>query len=114
MKSSSKSRERAEEAMDKLSELSPAIEAARRLFIELLVEYEENLEVLRKYQKRGVVSEEELQRFPPKKLKTLDVCDNRSLTFDSYLKNALAEDEELEKEYDALDMVEEQDELSKL
>ena len=107
-----KSRERAEQAMLKLDSLVPAINEARRNLIGFLVEYEDELQVLRQYKRRGIVSEEETEKYSLKQFYKPNMTEllkkyrsEKRCDFDSYLKNALAKDDELEKEYDALDMV---------
>ena len=107
-----KSRERAEKAMGRLVELGPTLEAAREAWVELLVAYEDELQILRQYKKRGIVSAEELENFSLKNFYKKNTSEllkeyrrKKNTDFDSYLRNELAKDEELEKEYDALDMV---------
>lgn len=58
-----KSRIRAEEAMVKLDRLVPVMKMTREMWMRVLVEYEDEMQLLRQYKKRGIVSEEEVERY---------------------------------------------------
>lgn len=67
-----RARIRAEISMYNLRTIIPKVEDARREWISCLAEYEDEMQLLRQYKKRGVVSEEELQKFAYKKTSERD------------------------------------------
>lgn len=58
-----KSRLRAEEAMLKLDDLKPQLTKAREAYMELMMVYEQENQIVRAYARRGIVTEEEKQRY---------------------------------------------------
>ena len=58
-----KSRIRAEESMRKLDSLIPKMMEAREIWFAVIVEYEEEMHILRQYKRRGIVSEEEVSHY---------------------------------------------------
>ena len=69
----SKARVRAEEAMVKLEKLSPKVEEAYEWWLAAIVEYEDELQVLRQYEKRGVLSRSELEPYSSKKFRRVSL-----------------------------------------
>lgn len=59
----SKARMRAELAMARLETLAPRMVEAREWWLSALVEYEDEMQILRQYKKRGIVTEDEVERY---------------------------------------------------
>lgn len=57
------SRLRAETAMQNLDELMPTLEEAYRAYIEVAAKWESEMQILRQYVRRGIISEEEMGRY---------------------------------------------------
>ena len=58
-----KPRLRAEEAMRKMDELIPRLAEARRVYMELQADFEIENQIVRSYARRGIVTEEERQKY---------------------------------------------------
>ena len=58
-----KARRRAKEAMDKMDELKPRILAARKAYMDLMMEYEVECQIVRAYARRGIVTPEEKDKY---------------------------------------------------
>ena len=59
----SKARLRAEEAMRRMDEIGPQLDAARKAYQELREAYNDEKQLLQEYHRRGHVSEEEMARY---------------------------------------------------
>ena len=70
-----KARLRAEDAMMHLDEIGPKMEAAREAYLALMVEYEDELQLLRQYKKREIVSEEEVNEYAVRGYKRISLND---------------------------------------
>ena len=66
-----KARRRAREAMVKLDELKPRVMAARQAYMDLLMEYEVECQIIRAYSRRGIVTPEEKDRYMFRKSESL-------------------------------------------
>ena len=60
---SAKARQRAEKAMSALDELRPLVEKARDDYMSLMVLYENECQLIRKYAQRGIVTPEEKAKY---------------------------------------------------
>lgn len=58
-----KSRVRAEEAMNHMDQIRPRLEKAHRVYVELMGEWEFEMQILRQYKKRGIVTEDEVASY---------------------------------------------------
>lgn len=58
-----KTKQRVALAKSRMDELKPKIEAARNKYMELMVLYEDECQLLRSYARRGVISQEEVDPY---------------------------------------------------
>lgn len=70
-----KSRIRAEESMRRLEELQPEFEEKYLAYSDVRARYEDELQVLRQYKKRGIVLQEELDKYSIRNMDRISMND---------------------------------------
>lgn len=63
-----KSFNHAQECIARCKALQPALEATQAAYLDLLGQYEKEMQILRMYQRRGIISQEDIPKFSKKKL----------------------------------------------
>ena len=58
----------AQECIARCKALQPALEATQAAYLDLLGQYEKEMQILRMYQRRGIISQEDMPKFSKKKL----------------------------------------------
>lgn len=58
----------AQECIHRCNALIPALEATQAAYLDLLGQYEKEMQILRMYQRRGIISQEDMPKYNKKKL----------------------------------------------
>ena len=58
----------AQECIARCNALIPALEATQAAYLDLLGQYEKEMQILRMYKRRGVIMEEDIPKYSKKKL----------------------------------------------
>lgn len=58
----------AQECIARCKALQPALEATQAAYLDLLGQYEKEMQILRMYQRRGIITKEEMPQYNKKKL----------------------------------------------